>query len=353
MRAIIIAGGSGTRLRPLTYNTPKPMVPFFGKPFLQHQIELLREHGITEIVINLHYLAESISSYFGDGSKFGVKLFYSLEQSPLGTAGAVKNAEEFFDDGPMLVFNGDILTDVDLSAIVKVHQDRAARATLTLIRVTDPTAYGLVFMDETDRIVRFLEKPAMDEATVDTVNAGIYVLDPDVFRYVPKGEAYSFERGLFPLLLQLREPVYGHVTENYWMDIGSPSKYRQAHTDVLQRRVKINLPAKEVAPDIWVGENVDVDPQADLRGPLFLGDNVRIRRKARVSEYSVLASGVQVEDRAQLTGVLVGEGSVIGEDARLTRCIVGSRCDIGSSAHINHDSVLADHSVIGKGTRLG
>ncbi|MFN3432289.1 MAG: NDP-sugar synthase, partial [Candidatus Sericytochromatia bacterium] len=195
MRAVIIAGGSGTRLRPLTYNTPKPMVPLFNKPFLQYQMELLKRHGITEIIVNLHYLSNVIEDYFGDGSALGLKIFYSREEKALGTAGAVKLAEEFFDDEPLVVLNGDILTDVDLSAILAFHKEKKARATITMIRVTDPTAYGLIFTDGEGQVTRFLEKPSWDEATVDTVNAGIYVLDPSVFRYVPRNEAYSFERG--------------------------------------------------------------------------------------------------------------------------------------------------------------
>lgn len=354
MRAIIIAGGSGTRLRPLTYNTPKPMVPLFGKPFLQYQIELLRDHGITDIVINLHYLSDSIKDVLGDGSKLGVRLYYSLEDKALGTAGAVKNAEQFFDDEPMLVFNGDILTDVDLSAVLKSHKDTKARATLTLIRVEDPTAYGLVMMDDS-RITRFLEKPTMDEArdlNVDTVNAGIYVLDPDVFRYVPKNEAYSFERGLFPLLLQLDERLSGYVTDSYWIDIGSPLKYMQAHTDVLQKRVKVHMPGTELQPGLWVGDDVDLDDSADVRGPVYIGHGAKVRRKAKLHEYSVLGSGVVLDDRAVLERTLVGAGSTIGEEASLERCIVGRNCTIGAHAQLGHNMVLADDSVVGKGTRI-
>lgn len=354
MRAVIIAGGSGTRLRPLTYNTPKPMVPLFGKPFLQYQIELLRDHGIKEIIINLHYLSDSIKSVLGDGHHLGVKLYYSLEDKALGTAGAVKNAEEFFDDEPMLVFNGDILTDIDLSAVLRTHKETRARATLTLIRVEDPTAFGLVMMDG-GRITRFLEKPSMDEArslNVDTVNAGIYVLDPDVFRYVPKNEAYSFERGLFPLLLQLDERMSGHVADNYWLDIGSPLKYMQAHTDVLQKLVKVEIPGTEIRPGQWVGADVDIDDTASLRGPLFLGDGTRVRKNAKLHEYTVLSPRVTVDDRARIAHSLVGANSTVGEEAHLERCVIGRNCTIGANVHLEHHMVLADDSVIGQGTRV-
>lgn len=353
MRAIIIAGGSGTRLRPLTYHTPKPMVPLFGKPFLQYQIELLRDHGIREIVINLHYLSETIRNQLGDGSELGVKLFYSLESKALGTAGAVKNAEQFFDDEPMLIFNGDILTDVDLSAVLATHRRTGARATLSLFRVEDPTAFGLAVVSE-ERITRFVEKPTMDEAralNVDTVNAGIYVLDPDVFRYVPQNESYSFERGLFPLLLQLEERISAHVMEAYWLDIGSPQKYLQAHIDALQGKVKLNIPGAQARPGVWVGDGVDLDDRADLRGPLFIGEGSRVRPKARLQEYSVLGPRCIVEDRALVERSIVGADSVIGEEAVLHNCLVGQRCRLGAHATLAHQTVLADDSVIGEGTR--
>jgi mannose-1-phosphate guanylyltransferase / phosphomannomutase len=353
LRAVIIAGGSGTRLRPLTFNTPKPMVPLFNKPFLQTQIELLKKHGITEIIINLHYLSDKIKDYFGDGSKFGVKIFYSFEEKPMGTCGAVKLAEPFFDNEPLLVFNGDILTDINLTELVEFHKQSQARATLTMIRVTDPTAYGLIFTEEDGRITRFLEKPSWDEATVDTVNAGIYVLDPSVFRYVPLNEAYSFERGLFPLLLQLNEKVYGHTTDSYWLDIGSPAKYLQAHTDILMDRVKIELDAERRPGNIWIGQNVDIDPSAELRGPLYIGDGVKIRKRARIKEFSILNENVVVEDKAILERVLVGRDTKIEEDCKIRQSIIGQKTVIQAAASIDGNTVLADESVIGKGTKLG
>ncbi|MDB5101238.1 MAG: hypothetical protein JWM80_5659 [Cyanobacteria bacterium RYN_339] len=353
MRAVIIAGGSGTRLRPLTYNTPKPMVPLFGKPFLQYQLEHLKRHGITEIVINLHYLSEVIQEHFGDGSELGLKIFYSLEDKPLGTAGAVKLAEEHFNDEPLVVFNGDILTDIDLTAMIAFHNDHQARTTLAMIRVADPTSYGLIFTEDDGRITRFLEKPSWDEATVDTVNAGIYILDPSVFRYVPRQEAYSFERGLFPLLLQLNEKVYGYTTSAYWLDIGSPQKYLQAHTDILLDRVKVDLDAERRPGNVWVGKDVDLDPTAEVRGPVYLGDRSKIRKRARIKEFTVLGAGVCVDDRAILEHVLVGENTIIGEEANLKHCIIGRNCQVGAASNLDGNTVVADDSVIGRGTRMG
>ncbi|HBN09559.1 MAG TPA: hypothetical protein DD435_13220 [Cyanobacteria bacterium UBA8530] len=353
MRAVIIAGGSGTRLRPLTYNTPKPMVPLFNKPFVQYQIEMLRRHGITEIIINLHYLADAIRAHFGDGSALGVKLFYSFEKQALGTAGAVKNAEEFFNEEPLIVLNGDILTDIDLGELIRQHHQRQAKATLALIRVTDPTSYGLVFTTTEGKIYRFLEKPSWDEATVDTVNAGIYVLDPSVLRYVPRNEAYSFERGLFPLLLQLKEPFYASITENYWLDIGSPSKYMQAHSDILKRLVKVDLDAQEVSPGIFFGKGVDVDPSAELRGPLFLGDGVRVDRGAKLNEFTIIGARTSVGPGCSIQHSLVWEDNQIGAEVNLSHAILGHACRIGNQTRIDTPTVLADRSVLETGTLLG
>lgn len=353
MRAVIIAGGSGTRLRPLTYNIPKPMVPLFNKPFIQYQIEMLRRHGIREIIINLHYLADSIRDYFGDGSKLGVKLFYSYEKEALGTGGAVKNAEEYFTDEPLIVLNGDILTDVDLSAVIAQHREQQSCATLTLIRVTDPTSYGLVFTNDDGRIYRFLEKPSWDEATVDTVNAGIYVLDPKVFDLVPKGEPYSFERGLFPLLLQRNETMAGYITENYWLDIGSPSKYMQAHTDILKGKVHVEMDAEEVRPGIFLGKNVQIDPSAELRGPVFVGDRARVQAHTKLHEFSILGEDVTVEANTKIQNSLIWSDTTVGEDCQINHSIIGSHCQIYPQTRIEAPTVLADKSILETGTLLG
>ncbi|MEB3198016.1 MAG: NDP-sugar synthase [Candidatus Sericytochromatia bacterium] len=353
MKAVIVAGGSGTRLRPLTYNVPKPMVPLFEKPFLQHQLDLLRRHGIRDVVINLHYLSAAIQDHFGDGSDSGMRVAYSLEAQPMGTAGAVLLAKPHFDDEPLVVFNGDILTDVDLTALVRAHRERGAKATIMMVRVTDPTAYGLLFTAEDGRVTRFLEKPSWDEATLDTVNAGIYVLSPEVFEYVPEGEAFSFERGLFPLLLKLGLPVYGFLSEAYWLDIGSPAKYLQAHVDVLMGRVQVELDATHTANGIWVAADADIDPTAELRGPLYIGRRARIRKRARVREFSVLGPDVVVDDRASVERALVGAGSLVGEDTVLDGCIVGQRCQLGPSTRVGQHVVLADDSSLGRGTQVG
>ncbi len=352
MKAVIIAGGTGTRLRPLTYTTPKPMVPLLGKPFMQHQLALLRRHGVSDVIINLHYLPEVIQNYFGDGRDHHLPIRYSLETKPLGTAGAVKLAEEHLGSAPVVIINGDILTDVDLQDMLAFHLEKKAVATIALARVADPTAYGLVITDAEGQVQQFLEKPSRDEVIADTVNAGVYILDPQLLRFIPTGEAYSFERGLFPLLLQLRERVYGYHTQRYWLDIGSPEKYQQAHTDILQGRLRIPLDAERRTGDIWVERDVWVDESAELKGPIYLAKGSRIGKRVSVTEFSVIGPGVVVDDDARVAQSIVGEGSVIGQGAFIGHSLIGSHCVIGAASQVPEGLLLGDGSSLACGTNL-
>ncbi|MDD4179782.1 MAG: NDP-sugar synthase, partial [Candidatus Margulisbacteria bacterium] len=291
MKAVIIAGGMGTRLRPLTYNTPKPIVPVANVAFIVHQIELLKQHGVKEIILNLHYLSEKIMAELGDGRKYGVKLDYSIETAPLGTAGAVKNAEQFFDDDPLIVFNGDALTDINISQLVQYHKKKKAKVTLTLTRVEDPTAYGVILLDEEGKVSRFVEKPSWEQlATLsthgptDTINAGIYIIDPKVFNDVPKGVEYSFERQLFPSLLEKNAPIYGYISDRYWIDIGKPSQYRQAHEAILRGEVAVKIYGARTGR-VWIGDNSKFYHSAKLLGPAIIGWNVKIGREAKIKDY--------------------------------------------------------------------
>lgn len=359
MQAVIVAGGAGTRLRPLTYNRPKPMVPLFDKPFLQYQVELLRRYGIKDIVINVHYLAKEIMEYFGDGSALGVSIRYSEEQTALGTAGAVKKAEPLLSNEPLMVMNADILTDFDLGAMLRFHQEKQATVTVSLIPVEDPSAFGLAVLDENGRVLRYLEKPTQDEATDlgspaghHLINAGFYIMDPSVLRFMPINEAYSFERGLFPLLLQLKEAFYGVEMRGYWLDIGNPERYIQAHNDILSERVKVEMNAERRDGNIWVAEGADLDPSAELRGPLYIGSRVRVRKRARVMEYAVLCSDVIVDDRALVESSIIGAGTTIGEDAKVRRSLVGGDCTINEHVQLE-GALIADNSQVAKGSRLG
>jgi mannose-1-phosphate guanylyltransferase/phosphomannomutase len=357
MKAVIIAGGLGTRLRPLTYNIPKPIVPVANRPFVLHQIDLLVQHGIKEIILNLHYLMENIKKVLDDGKKMGVKIHYSIEEHPLGTAGAVKNAEEYFDDEPLLVFNGDVLTDINLTQIIEFHQKTGARVTLTLTRVEDPTAYGLILTNRDGVVTHFIEKPSWEQLAnlstlgpADTINAGIYVLDPKVFRNVPKGVEYSFERQLFPSLLEKGELICGYISDRYWIDIGKPSQYRQAHEAILRNEVAVKIFGTRTDGKIWIGDRAKIDKSARLLGPAIIGREVSVGAETRIKDYTVLGDEVSVGSDSSLSHAIVWEGAKIGDHVNLDGCIIGYNCVIEDYASVGSGTVLADNSVIRKGS---
>src|SRR6266487_3266838 len=253
-----MAGGEGTRLRPLTSNQPKPMVPIVGKPCMEHILELLRSHGLTDIVVTVAFLPQAIRSYFGDGENLGLSIEYSVEESPLGTAGSVRLASGRLDD-TFLVISGDALCDIDLGRIVESHREKNAAVTIGLKSVENPLEFGIVVTDEDGRVERFLEKPSWGQVFSDTINTGIYVLEPEVMRHVPAGEPYDFSKQLFPLLLEMGRPLYGHPFEGYWQDIGDLDQYRQANFDALDERVKLEVPGIRLRGNSWIGDGVDLD----------------------------------------------------------------------------------------------
>lgn len=352
MKAVIIAGGFGTRMRPLTYNRPKPVVTVANRPFVIHQIELLKRYGITDIILNLHYLPSNMELILGDGRDLGVKISYSIEKTPLGTAGAVKNAENLFDNEPLIVFNGDILTDIDISELIKFHKKNGARATIALTEVEDPTPYGLVLTDDSGRVIRFLEKPSWEQVTVKNINAGIYVLDPSVFNDVPSDKPYSFERELFPGLLEKGEKVYALVSEAYWMDIGSPQKYMQAHKDILNGEVRVSIDGKKRGENTWVHPSAEISASAKLRAPLIIGKDARISDKASVKSFSVIGEKVSLEEGAVVEDSIILRNSKIGKDVKLKNCIIGENCIIEDFVEMIYGVVLADYSIVKKGSKL-
>ena len=359
MKAVIIAGGLGTRLRPLTYNTPKPIVPVANRPFVVHQIEHLRQHGVDEVILNLHYLSDAIKKILDDGKEWGLKIYYSIEESPLGTAGAVKNAEEYFGDEPMLVFNGDILTDINISQIVEFHKKNKACVTLTLTKVDDPTSYGLILTDSDSRVQRFIEKPSWEQIStyaaqysVDTINAGIYVLDPKIFKAVPKGVEYSFERQLFPQLLEKGEKLCGFISDRYWIDIGKPRQYRQAHEAILRNEVTVKIFGTRVDGKIWIGENSQLDKTVKLIGPAIIGRNVEVGHNARILDYTVLGDDVKVGEESNLEQSIIWSGTRIGKHAHIKGCLIGYNCTIEDYVRLGEGTIVADNSVIKKGSIL-
>src|SRR5918999_927311 len=274
MKAVIMAGGQGTRLRPLTSNQPKPMIPIVGLPCMEHIVNLLNEHGFTDIVVTLQFMPEEIRDYFGDGSDWGVSMSYSVEDVPAGTAGSVKLAEELLKGERGLVISGDALTDCDLARVVSFHEENAAEATMVLKSVENPLDFGIVITEEDGRISRFLEKPAWGQVFSDTVNTGIYLLEPSVLAEIPTEGEYDFSQELFPKLLEDGRPLYGFVTEDYWEDIGTLEQYMGAQRDVLDGKMRnVRPPGTRLRENVYVGRRAQVDDE-ELEGPVVIGENV-------------------------------------------------------------------------------
>lgn len=347
MKAVIMAGGSGTRLRPLTTHLPKPMVPVANKPMAEHVVDLLKKHGFNDITFTLWYLPQAIQEYFGDGSDFGVNIKYSIEQGmPLGTAGCVKAIPEGFES-TFLVISGDCLTDIDLTAAVNFHKEKKSKATIVLKRVDNPLEYGVVITAPDGKIVRFLEKPSASEIFSDTANTGIYILEPEVMLYVVMGREQDFSNDLFPLLLLRNEPLYGYVADGYWCDIGNLAVYRQAHNEVLDGMVKLDLGIPS-GDGIWIGEGSDVSPTAKLEPPVLIGANCRIGNEAVIGAHTVIGDHVIVQEKATLKQPVIWSNSYIGSNAALRACIVTSNATIHRSAEILEGAVIGANTSIGQ-----
>lgn len=345
MKAVIMAGGEGSRLRPLTCSRPKPMVPVANKPVMQHIIELLKKHGINDIAVTLLYMPEVIKDYFGDGRDYGVNMYYYLENTPLGTAGSVKNAEEFLDD-TFIVISGDALTDVDLKRAVDFHNAKGSVATLLLKKVDIPLEYGVVVVDNEGRVTRFLEKPSWGEVFSDTVNTGIYILSPTVLSLFEKNEMFDFSKDLFPLLLSRNMPMYGHIIDDYWCDIGDPQAYIQSHIDILDGKVKIDIPAIEISKNIWVGEGVVIDDPGSLKSPCIIGNNTRVRKNSVVGAYSIIGDSCIIGEGTSIKRSIIWNNSVIDENVELRGSVV---CD---KAHFSSYSSAFENSVIGNNSTI-
>ncbi|HSI72945.1 MAG TPA: NDP-sugar synthase, partial [Fimbriimonas sp.] len=280
MKAVVMAGGEGSRLRPLTANRPKPMVPVANQPIMEHILTLLKRHGVDEVVTTLYYLAEEIQSYFGDGSDFGLKMSYSVETLPLGTAGSVKKAEDQLKDETFIIVSGDALTDCDLDKALRFHKEKGSLATLILYRVPSPLEFGVVITNEDGRIVRFLEKPSWSEVFSDTVNTGMYILEPEVLQMMEPNTPYDWSSDIFPKLLEQGKPMYGYVMEEYWTDVGSLTQYREAQEDILSGRVNLPVQKEPLHNGVSIGANCVIDETATLNPPICIGRNCKIKRGA-------------------------------------------------------------------------
>ncbi len=345
MKAVVMAGGEGSRLRPLTVTRPKPMVPIVGRPVMEHILKLLKAHGITDVVVTVQYMASAIEDYFGDGSQWGMHISYSREEVPLGTAGSVKNAEAMLDE-PFLVISGDALTDFNLSDIIKYHEERKALATLTLAHVANPLEYGVIITDESGHIRQFLEKPSWGEVFSDTINTGIYVLDPVIFSYFDRDKPYDFSQELFPLMLKKGDPIYGYVADGYWCDVGNLAEYMKANADVLQGRANVQVPGTDLGGGVWVEDGVEIAPDAQIFGPAFLGHDCKVKSGVIVHGPSAIGAYTIIDDRAQIDRSVVWNNSYIGERAELRGALVGTSTSVKSKAVMFEGAVIGDHSVV-------
>lgn len=346
MKGVMLVGGEGTRLRPLTCNVPKPMVPIVNRPFLEHMIGQLKSHGVDEIILCMGYLPDKIRGYFGDGGDFGVKLAYVVEDTPLGTSGAVKNVESLLDD-TCFIFNADVMTNLNLSEMLHWHRSRSAMVTIALTPVDDPTAYGIVETDADGRVKRFLEKPGWDEITTNMINAGTYILEPAVLKHVPPGVFHMFERGLFPALLEAGEPVFAYPSSSYWIDIGTPERYLSVHHDLLLGKLDKGFPGTRFADGVWAEEGVRIHETSRIVGPVVIGKGCVIGPNVRITGPTVLGDNCDVGADATIEGAVLWRGARIGPQVVLRNSVVGE------GVHIEEGAWLTDGGVVGDGARIG
>ncbi len=343
MQAVILAGGKGTRLHPLTTNTPKPMVNLFDKPVLEHTIELLKQHGINDIVITLAYKADQIINHFGGGTKWGVNIQYALEDVPKGTAGGLRSLQPVLSD-TFVVISGDAVTDFDLSSAIDFHRSKSAIATMLLYSVDDPSQFGIVETETDGRIQRFLEKPKPTETFTNTVNTGIYVLEPSIIDWIPYDRAYDFSRDLFPRFLENREPFYAIRADGYWCDVGNLAQYRNVHFDAMTGRVKLKIPASQVANGVWLGRDADIEPSVRLTSPLYVGSGASIEKDAELGRFTVIGNMSLIRRKAQVTQSVIGARTMIGENSQVFGSVLGNGYRLADGRHLDDEIVVPDDS---------
>jgi mannose-1-phosphate guanylyltransferase/phosphomannomutase len=339
MQAVIMAGGKGTQLHPLTTNVPKPMVPLFDRPVMEHCLRLLARHGITDIIVTVSHLARDVVEYFGDGSRLGVRIRYSVETEPLGTAGGVKRIQSMIN-GTFVVVSGDAITDMDITWALAQHRSASAIATIMLSEVDDPTQFGVVQRDPAGKVLRFAEKPRSTEVFSTTVSTGIYIMEPEVLSCIPYYEPQDFAREVFPRMLNNGEPVYAFPIPGYWCDVGNTAHYRNAHFDALEGRVNVEIPAAHIGQGIWMGERVELHNSAEVSAPVFLGAGVVVRRGAALGRRTVIGADSLVDEGAHIMRSVIGRGSLIGRNSRVSDCIVGSGYSVGDSEAISDRTLV-------------
>ena len=342
MKSVILVGGEGTRLRPLPSNIPKAIVPVLNQPFLEHLLDYLKRHGVNDAILAVAYLPNPIRNCLGDGSQLEVQLTYLVEESPLGTAGAVKNAESYLD-GPFIVFNGDVITDIDLTAMVKRHKEVKPKVSIALTPVDNPTIYGVVETDAAGMVQRFVEKPSWDKVTTNMINAGIYILEPEVLAHIPPSTRSMFENYLFPQLLKMGEPLLGYPSNAYWIDIGTAEKYLKANHDLLLKR----------GPGyVQTGTESHIHPKAHIEGPVLVGDGCTISEDVRIIGPAVLGRNCEVGKSSLIDGAVLWDGVRVGEASTLRNCVVCANSYIQDGCLIPEGCVLGDNVRVESGFQM-
>jgi mannose-1-phosphate guanylyltransferase len=330
VKAVVLVGGEGTRLRPLTYLTVKAMVPVLNKPFLEYTIRHLSRHNIKEIILAVGYKPDRITEYFSDEKPFGTKLIYSVETEPLGTAGAIKNAKSYIDDR-CFVMNGDIFTDLDITEMLKFHDNKHAKVTIALTPVEDPTRFGVVETDSNQRVTRFVEKPRREEVTTNMINAGLYIIESGILERIPEGQRYMFEHNIFPALVNEGEPVYGYTTDAYWMDTGTPEKYLELNSDLLQgKSIQVDFKPS----DIRIDKQSNVHSKSRLVGPVLIDRNCDISAEVEIKGPVVIGSGCRIHEGTSIENSVLWQNITVGRKAALKDCIVASNSCIDDNTHI-------------------
>lgn len=349
MKAMILAAGVGSRLEPLTCNIPKPMVPVVNRPAMEHIINLLVKNDITQVAANLWYLPEKIQDYFGDGSKFGVELRYSVEKELMGTAGGVKKLESFLND-TFVIISGDAVTDIDLWDMIDFHKNRGAVATIALKEVADPRHFGVVITEEDGKIKAFQEKPKPEEALSLLANTGIYIFEPEIFKMIPSDTVFDFGKQLFPQLVEDGAAFYGYQMKGYWCDIGTLTQYRLAHYDILKGLVSMDVPGFWHANAVYVGERTTIAPTARIGSKVVIGRNCHIGEGVEIFGETVIGDNCLIEKGTSIFGSIIWRNTKIGSNARLVECVVGSECYLKDGSVIGAGVILSDDCIVEPGS---
>jgi len=337
---MVMAAGAGTRLRPLTYALPKPMVPIANRPVLEYTLENLKRHGIQEVVLNLHSHPALIRDHFKDGAAWGLKIRYSLEPELLGTAGGVKKVESFLKKGTFLVMSGDGLTDVNLTELLAFHRSRRSVGTMALKPLDTRFEYGITMTDPGGRITRFVEKPRWSDVFSNQVNTGIYVFEPSILSRIPKGRVYDFGLELWPALLKERQPIHGYVLQEYWCDVGNLHEYRRAQCDALEGKAGIQLPGRPIQSGVWVGEGTVIEPGARLEAPCLIGKRCHIAREAVIGAYTVIGDRARISRRCVLQNCILWNDVHVERQVRLENCVIGHHARVTENISVYEGSVI-------------